>query len=589
MKGTDYTVTADAAGRLILRTPFECASVCQRIPDAKAWSAKDKVWKVSPSRVNLEYLRKELPQLAWSEDAEAVERRILDRSVAQQPQDISDYIFSDNFPPWEHQRTEFARSRGAPAWALHMEQRTGKTRVLIDTSTDLFLRGKIDLVLIIAPNSVKGVWEEQVPEWTPRHVPVQTYVYTSGDKNKARLVERLGAERRGNVLQYLIMNVEAFSYAKALDWVKTLLKGRNVLCAVDESTRIKNHSSSRTKHILKLRPLCAYRRVLTGTPITQSPLDAFAQFAFLDPAILGYQSFYAFRNDYAILGGWNNKQVLDYVNIDKLTNLMAPFRSRVLRDQCFDLPPKSYCPPLMVELAPDQRRIYDQMRDEMLAELFPNAGVTVSATIVLTQMLRLQQIVGGFLPAEKAPPDLIGDDLYRWELAHPQEAVVIPGPNPKLEALLDALEEESGKVIIWSRFRPEIALIAAALRERYGVRAVGEFHGGIANADRDITRRKFEFKTTDTAMRYLVAQQQTGGVGVDFAAANSMYYFSNTFSLEDRLQTEDRAQHGSKRVNVGYTDLFAKDTIDVKKILPSLRGKKSMADQVNGDTVKEWI
>lgn len=581
-----YTVTSDKAAKFILTTPFEALDVVRRIPDGKFWNAKEKVWKLDASRVNLAYLREKLPQLAWDAKALAVAARIDATGIAPAAQPIDDYVFADP-PPWDKQREAFSLSRGAPAFGLLMQQRTGKTRVLVDTFTDEFLKSRIDLAVVICPNSVKETWDEQIPKWTPKHVPVDVHVYVSGDKPRKVLTANLAAARPGR-LQWVVINVEALSHDRTFKWFAELLRGRRVAMAVDEASRIKHHGAMRTRNILKLGSLAVMRRILTGTLITQSPLDAFAPFKYLDPAILGYRSFYAFRNDYCILGGYGGHEVVDYVNVDKLAALIKPFSFRVTREQCFDLPPKQY-EKILVDLAPEQQRIYNAMRDEMLAELF-SGGPVVSATIVLTQLLRLQQIVGGFIPPVKPPPDLVGPDLREWLAVNNPQPIPIPGANPKLDALLEELEEENtGKVIIWSRFRPEIALISAVLRKTYGDDRVAEFHGGVSVEDRAIVRRKFAFGSTDDSVRFTVAQQQTGGVGLDLAGANTTFYYSNTFSLEDRLQTEDRLQHGNKTVAVGYVDILAKDTLDVKRILPALRGKKVYADMISGDEVGTWI
>lgn len=586
------TITLDARKRFVIHAGYETAPVLRRIPDKNGWDAKTRRWLATPSRVTVEYLRKELPDFSWSDDAVRLADELVAAATPPPVQSIDDYPFCDP-QPWEHQRREFARSRGAPAWALLMEQRTGKTRIFCDTASDLWLRGRVDLAMVVCPNSVKSVWADQVPQWAPTCVQNDVIVYSAAKKKE--VAARLKSPPIGK-LQWLIVNVEAFSTDAGQQWIREHVRGRRIICGVDEASRIKSPSASRTKYIVDMarKGMFAYRRIMTGTLITQGPLDAYAPFKFLDPAILGYSTFSAFRNDFALMGGYNGREVIGYVNVDKLSAMIKPFSSRVLREQCFDIPPKVYGK-VAVELSPEQRRIYDEMRDQMFAELtnlpprenrWTDAdGVEhvdmvpqhVSATIILTQMLRLQQIVGGFFPDPTAE--------------NPADAPMlpIPGPNPKLEALVDELEEETGKVVIWARFRAEIAMIAARLRKIYGHDAVVEFHGGVSPDERARARRLFEWNSTDTATRFFIGQAQTGGVGIDLARACTTIYFSNSFSLEDRLQTEDRTQNGNKRESTGYVDLVAVDTIDDKRIIPALRGKKNIADQVNGDEWKAWI
>lgn len=562
-------VTLDAARRLVLQTSFSLLDRVKGLPDRRLWDGKTRAWRAAASRVNIEYIRRVLPELTWHPDAQAYADQVIAHGTPPVPSPTGDYRFADP-PPYAHQREGFGRVRDVPAYALLMEQRTGKTRVTIDNACDLYARGKIDLVLVICPNNVKSTWEEQIPQWSPTWCPTAVTVYRAAKKDQ---VAKELASPTVNRLRWLVVNCELLSTGGGEDWLIAQLKNRRVLAVVDEATRFKHPGSSRSKTLLRLRKLCAYRRILTGTLITQGPLDAYVPFAFLDPAILGYSTFSAFRNDFAILGGYNGKQVIEYVNTDRLAELIKGFSYRVTRDQCFDLPPKIYSR-LDIELGPEQRRLYNQMRDTMLAELDEESedpSNAVSATIVLTQLLRLQQIVGGFLPPAE-------------EGGEPRP---IPGKNAKLEALLEELEETQGKVIIWARFRAELAMLSQALRAAYGDLSVVEFHGGIDEELRTLARRRFQDDKQDPC-RFFIGQQDAGGIGIDLSRASTVVYYSNSFSLENRLQSEDRAQSGSKQTSTSYLDLIARDTLDVK-VIAALRGKKKLADVINRDTVKDWI
>lgn len=576
-------VELDAKQRLVIRTPYQYAPVCQRIPDKRAWDKRIGAWVATPSRVNIEYLRKELPQLQWAAAAKALADDVCARGTPAPKATVSDVIWPDP-QPWAHQVEAFARFRDAVAGALLMEQRTGKTRPDIMDSADAFLRSQIDLVIVICPNSVKSVWvTEQIPQWMPPGIPYEAILYRSGDRKE---ISKQVKEWRGGRLQFLVVNCECLSTSIGEDWLADLMKSRKVKISVDEASRFKSPTSSRSKALLRLRKLTARRRILTGTLITQGPLDAYIPFSFLDPAILGYSSFYAFRNDFALLGGYMGRSVIGYVNTDRLADLIAPFSYRVTRDQCFDMPPKVYSK-VEVELTDEQRRLYIDMRDQLLAEFDdPNSETEVpvydangeqvgtkrvrqlTATIILTKMLRLAQITGGFFPGENG------------------SATPIPGKNPKLEALKEELEECRGKAIIWARFRPEIALIANTLRTTYGDNTVVEFHGGITERERTVNRQRFQ--DMGDPCRFFVGHTHAGGIGIPLHAAEDVFYFSNDFSLEARLQSEDRAQNLEKRHKVGYCDIVAKDTLDMKTIA-SLRNKNDMARIINKDNAKEWI
>ncbi len=577
-------IELDSKNRLIVRTAFQYAPVCQRIPDKRAWDKRINAWVVTPSRVNIEYLRKELSHCEWTTAAKALADDVVQRGTPPTKAVVTDVMWPDP-QPWAHQVEAFARFRDSATGALLMEQRTGKTRPDITDSADAFLRSQVDLAIIICPNSVKSVWvNEQIPQWMPAGVPYEAIMYRAADRKE---ITKVIKDWHGGRLQFLVINCECLSTSIGEDWLTELMQGRKVKITVDEASRFKSPTSSRSKALLRLRKLTVRRRILTGTLITQGPLDAYIPFSFLDPAILGYSSFYAFRNDFALLGGYMGRSIIGYVNTDRLADLIAPFAYRVTRDQCFDMPPKVYSK-IEVELTEEQRRLYTDMRDALIAEFedpsgdveIPiydanneQVGVTrvrqITATIILTKMLRLAQITGGFFPGVEGAP-----------------ATPIPGKNPKLEALKEGLEECRGKTIIWARFRAELALISNTLREGYGDNTIVEFHGGIHERDRTINRQRFQ--DMSDPCRFFVGHTHAGGIGIPLHAAEDVFYFSNDFSLEARLQSEDRAQNLEKRHKVGYCDIVARDTLDIPTI-QSLRNKNEMARVVNKDNIKDWI
>ena len=568
-----YTVDLDARKRLVIHTPFvnNVVMKLQALPDRRAWDPRRKAWVATPSRTNIEHLLTTLPELVWTSDAQELARVVLEAAKPPVRADVSDYRGTPQPPPYAHQLEGLARSRDAKAYALLMQQRTGKTRIFIDTANHLFEQGEVDLAFVVCPNGVKTVWaEEQIDEWTPPRIQHEILLYRPGEREN--ISAKMASFKKG-MLQWLVVNCDALSHDKSVKWLKSVLAGRRTIVGIDEASRFKHHSSRRSKNLLGMRSLFEYRRILTGTLITQSPLDAYTPFSFLDPAILGYGSYFAMRNEFAILGGWNHKQVVDYVNLDKLANLIEPFSYRVTRDQVrIGMPPNVYSK-LEVELNPEQRRIYNQMRDEMIAQLEADVAdpdKVVTAAIILTQRLRLAQIAGGFVP----------DPMNKGKV------LAIPGPNPKLEALVDELEEDRGKTIIWARFRAEIALVANRLRDEYGVEAVVEFHGDVSEPDRFKARTRFQDPTS--GVRFFVGQTDTGGIGIPLHAADEVYYFSNSFNLESRLQSEDRAEALDRTRPIGFTDIVAKDTVDPKTI-EALRTKQNLATIVTKDNFKEWI
>lgn len=562
-------------------------SGCKGIPGRRLWKPDAGGWVVQATSRNVEYLLETFPEADWVDGAEEYveklqsqeeERAELERR-REEGGTTGGYQFHPDFPPYEHQERAFSLGRDMPAFAYLMEMGTGKTRVVVDEVIHYTARGKIHGALIVCPNSIKDPWAEEVERMTPPWATSEVQVWESsmGKRDREELDAWVSAPKDGKVARFLVMNVEALSHKKGREYAEHFLLTRGpCLMAVDESSRIKNPSAKRTKAVLALGEMAAYRRILSGTPITQGPLDYFSQFKFLDPDIMGFRSYYAFRNHFAEMGGFEGKEVVGYRNLDELQELVAPYSYRVLRRECMDLPPKIH-EKRYVDLNRDQERLYREMADKMVADL---EGRKVTATIVLTQMMRLQQIVGGFLPPEPVDP-WAGEDAVTEE-----EPTVIPGTNPKVQALLEVAEEAPGKMIVWARFRAELGLISQSLRDAFGRDSVAEFHGGVSTEER--TRGRLAFQDPDSPVRFFVGQTETGGLGITLTEAQTVVYFSNSFSLESRLQSEDRAHRAGQERTVTYVDLVARATLDTK-VLDALRSKKNMADMVTGDTLVSWI
>jgi len=296
---------------------------------------------------------------------------------------------------------------------------------------------------------------------------------------------------------------------------------------------------------------------MTGTPVTKGPEDVYSQFKFLDPHILGYDSFYSFRARYCVMGGYENKQIVSYQNVDELTKNIEGHSFRVLKKDCLDLPDKIY-QRHPVDLSPKQRKLYDQLRKEFIAEL---EGEHIDAPETITRLLRLQQIVCGWFPTE-------------------EEVKPIDEKNPRMQALLDILSDIDTKVIIWARFKADLRAIERAL----GDLAVA-YHGDVSNDQRAIAVERFQ---NDPKVRYFIGQPQSGGIGLTLTAAECAIYYSNSFDLETRLQSEDRCHRIGTKNNVTYIDIEAPKTID-SKIIKALQSKKSLADVVTKDPISLFL
>ena len=481
---------------------------------------------------------------------------------------IKDYKFKTK--PYDHQIKALEKSWAQDTYALFMEMGTGKSKVLVDNIAMLYDRGAVRGALIIAPKGVYKNWNDiEFPTHMPEHVEYTKVLWEPNiTKKKQHELDTLFVD--DDKLKVLIMNVEAFSTSKGLDFARSFLNlfvGR-ALIGVDESTTIKNPTAKRTKNILKIGNLAKYRRILTGSPVTKSPLDLFSQCEFLDPYHLGHASYYSFRARYANMvkrnfGGRQVQLVVSYRRLDELADILDKFSYRVLKEDCLDLPEKVFTKRL-IELTPEQDKAYKQMKQMALAML--DNGEVMTTVNVMTQLMRLHQITCGHFKADDGTTTAL--------------------KNNRMDALLQLLEETDGKVIIWANYREDIKNIVAALKKAYGDASTVEYHGGVDSTLRQEHIAQFQQKNGPT--RYFVGNAQTGGYGITLTAANTVIYYSNSYDLEKRLQSEDRAHRIGQTGSVTYVDLIAENTVD-DKIVKSLRNKINIANEIMGEDIKDWI
>jgi SNF2 family DNA or RNA helicase len=410
--------------------------------------------------------------------------------------------------------------------------------------------------VVIAPNGVHRNWLKEIdihlPDWCPR----ETVFYRAGmnKKDQERFDEVSMAK---DCLRVFTFNVEAFSSPKAIYHMQKILLANDIMMIVDESTRIKTPSAKRTKAITKFGKLAKYRRILTGTPVTKGAEDAYSQFKFLDSNILGYDSYYSFKARYCVMGGYEQKQIVSYQNTDELVRSIDSHSFRVLKKDCLDLPDKIY-QRHYVDMSEKQRKIYTTMKKSFVAEL---GGETIEAPEAITRLLRMQQILCGWFPTE--------DGIE-----------AIDDKNPRIEALKDILSGINSKTIIWARFKADIRAIEKLL----GDQAVS-YHGDVSTDARVDAIERFQ---NDPKIRYFVGTPQAGGIGITLNAAEYVIYYSNSFDLEQRLQSEDRAHRIGTKTNVTYIDIECQKSID-SKIIKALRDKKSIADMITKDPMSIFL
>ena len=343
--------------------------------------------------------------------------------------------------------------------------------------------------------------------------------------------------------------------------------GRNGLIAIDESTTIKNHKAKRTKALMKIASAFKYKRLLTGSPVTKSPMDLYSQCEFLRPGLLGYDSYYAFQGRYAVMqrktmGSHAFQQLVGYRNLDELTFKIDQFSYRVLKQDCLDLPDKIYTV-RYVGLTKQQRDMYNSIKQHALVML--DNGELSTAPAVITQMLRLQQILSGHLKTDD------GDTIYF--------------DSKRMDALKEILEEHDGKAIIWSRFRYDIRQITKMLNDTFGQGCAASYYGDTSDDERQRAIKDFQ---NSEHLKFFVGNPSTAGYGLTLTEADLVIYYANDFNLETRAQSEDRAHRIGQKNNVTYVDLISEGTID-ERIVKSLQSKIDIGAKVLGEEAREWL
>ena len=469
--------------------------------------------------------------------------------------------------PYEHQLKALEKSWKKSYFAYFMEMGTGKSKVLLDNISMLYDKGKINGALIVAPKGVIGTWyKQEIPTHLVDHIENNTVLWQANiNKSQSRKLGTLF--KTGEELHILIMNVEAFSTQKGVDFAAKFLSCHNTLMAIDESTTIKNPDAKRTKNICKLGQRAKYKRILTGSPITKSPLDLYKQCDFLYPELLGHSSYYTFRTRYAVMktanfGGRSVQIVTGYRHLDELGDKLKGFSYRVLKDECLDLPPKTFMKRI-VKLTSEQEKVYKQMKHLALAEM---EGKRMTTATVLTQLMRLQQINCGHFRAD--------------------DGTIKNIKNNRITELLNTLEEIHGKVVIWAHYQYDVETIVEHLKKEYGDNSFVTYYGKTPMSERQDNIKKFQ--DLESPVRFLVGTTQTGGYGITLTAASTMIYYSNGYDLEKRQQSEARIDRIGQHFPMTYIDLMVEDTID-ERIVKALRKKVNIASKIMGEELKAWI
>ena len=274
-----------------------------------------------------------------------------------------------------------------------------------------------------------------------------------------------------------------------------------------------------------------------------------------------------FRTRYAIcrkinVSGRSVEIVVGYRNLGELSEKLKPFSYRCLKDDCLDLPSKTYMK-RVITLTPEQKKLYKDMKEKALAVL--NGKMVTSATVI-TQLMRLHQITCGHFKSDDGDTQDVKSN--------------------RLAELMNVLEEVEGKAIIWAHYRHDIETIVKEVKKKYGEDSILTYYGDTSTEDRQKAIEKIQ--DISSPVRFLVGTPQTGGYGITLTAASTMIYYSNGYDLEKRQQSEARIDRIGQEKPMTYIDIIAEDTID-EKIVKALRQKVNIATEIMGEELKDWI
>lgn len=475
-------------------------------------------------------------------------------------------------PFGDHQARLFPLRREQRSWAHFWEMGTGKSWEICHEAAWAFCLGEIDCMVVMAKKGEYANWAQfLIPDLMPLTVPVEVVLFNSTAYSSGKLNEQLTSlcTPKEGVLRVLVVNVESMAY-RLPEVLKLFFASsrRGVFYSTDESTCVKEPSAKRSKESYIWSNKSRIRRIMTGTPVTQSPMDLYGQSLMLGKLTLGFSSFFSFRNTFEVreplyLGPQRTiMRTTGYKNLPQLNRILDSFSDQVYKSDVLDLPAKVY-KKHTVPLAPAQQKLYNEMRDQAMLEI---EGHEVEVTTVLAQIVKLHQISCGQLK--------VGDNEY------------VSIENNRIEALETILEDFSGKAIIWANYRQTLVDVVAALRKKFGADAVVDYYGGTSPTDREAAYRGFQ--DPDSPVRFFVANAQSAGYGLTLTQASLVVYYSNGYNLEHRLQSEDRAHRIGQTKSVTYVDLVSPDTVD-ERIIDVLRTKKNLATEVLGSPLSAWI
>lgn len=520
-------------GKIVFRLPFFENHIAKSA--GARWNAPSKTWIAPLNELVASHVVNCLPPDMVSEEI----HRLCKPSVFIPPLSCDPSIVLKDVRLMPRQLEGVIKAWPLPGFALFWVMGAGKTLSSIALAGLRHKYGLIQRLLVICPTSIKGVWAKEFNRYAG--FPHTLHVHESG-KPMLRGLE-------SSPFPVLVVGIEAMSVKSGPEICKEFLSGGVSMTILDESSRIKHHNTKRTENVLELYQESQYRLALTGTNITQGLQDLYTQMQFVEPRAIGEISYYSFKNKYCVMGGHEGKKIIGYTKTDILMNKVRPYCDVIRKSDMKDLPLKSY-QIREVQASREQKEICKNLRNHLRLVIEDKNNKMKN---VLEAMLRAQQVAGGF--------DDEGNPL---------------SSNPKMKELLELLEDFDGKAVIWARFLPEIEAIRAALNAEYP----GSVMVMTGNTPQEARQSMVDIFQKSSVLRFFVSNHSVGGAGITLTSATLAVYYSNTFNLEDRLQSEDRIHRIGQVHPCMYVDISSDLAVD-KSLIESIARKSSLANFVS--------
>lgn len=444
--------------------------------------------------------------------------------------------------PKPQQREGTSKLIAMPRFALFDEVGVGKSKQVIDAAFWLHAQNAIDAMLVIAPGSARSVWGDPDPVLgeVAKHSWAHTTWYSQEYHRKTKSMD----PPRG-ALHVMVSNYEFIRREERLEPLLEWCRRRRVLLVLDESWMVCN-KSQQWEACMRLSKVCPRIVLLNGTP--GDPKAIYYQFALLDPGILGFRNFFTFRARHAVLGGWQNKQIVAWKNMEEFQAKTEPYALRRLTRDVWDLGDEPNRTQLEVRLTPKTWQLYKQMRDDLVVWLSTDEASIAGMAGV--KVLRLAQITAGFIGGL--------EQMGEQDTLDGAPVTVKQIGREKLDGVLEYLKETGvpDKVVLWGHFRPEIEFVAQELKGEFPSHEVSKLYGGQTAEERDAIKR-YLAPGGDPRPAVVVGHPASGGAGLNFSAASLAIYLTNPLSLTKRKQSEGRLDRPGQQGRVTFLDVLA--------------------------------